>query len=190
MSAWMVRFTGFLIGIFIAVAASAAPTANAQWIFGGSLSEIETRLADKHEEIAHITTDEFVGRGAPGVDYILLDVREEKEFEVSHIPGAVRVDPDASASDVGALLADKNADLPVILYCSVGTRSSRLGTRIANDIDTREIANLRGGVFAWHNENRPLENAAGTTDYIHPYSRWRKGLIERDEKIATRLLMD
>lgn len=186
MSAWMVRLTGFLIGIAIAVIASSAPAANAQWIFGGTLPEIEERLAEKHREIDHISTEEFKSKGQAGVDYILLDVREENEFAVSHIPGAVRVDPDASATDVSRLLQETDADIPLILYCSVGTRSSRLGTRISDELDTRDISNIRGGVFAWHNEGEPLENAAGTTDLIHPYSRWRRGLIERDEKIATR----
>lgn len=184
----MVRIAGFLIGVIVATAVSVAPPANAQWFFGnsGSLEGIERRLAEKHDDIDHIDADEFLSRGQPGIDYVLLDVREEDEFAVSHIHGAIRVDPGASAADVNEMLQNTDTQLPLILYCSVGTRSSRLGTRLVRDSSERQIANLRGGVFAWHNQNRLLENAAGTTDYIHPYSRWRRGLIERDELISTR----
>jgi len=46
------------------------------------------------------------------------------------------------------------------------------------------VVNLRGGVFAWHNQARPLENEAGTTDTIHPYNdKWGK-LVERREGIS------
>jgi hypothetical protein len=31
--------------------------------------------------------------------------------------------------------------------------------------------NVKGGVFGWHNRQRPLETAATPTDAIHGYSR-------------------
>ncbi|MDQ3624509.1 MAG: rhodanese-like domain-containing protein [Verrucomicrobiota bacterium] len=36
---------------------------------------------------------------------MLLDVRTGAEFDVSHLPGARRVDPDADAAKVGLLVA-------------------------------------------------------------------------------------
>ena len=165
-----------------------APPAAAQWFSSTPtpLPEIEETVAERHDDIAHIEPEEFVKMQAAGDEFILLDVREKGEFDVSHIPGAIQIDPGARATDVQALLANAgaDADTPVVVYCSVGRRSSRLGSRVVDALDGRKVANLRGGVFAWHNEELPLENAAGTTDAVHPYNtKWGK-LIERSEGIS------
>ena len=184
----MTRFTGFAVGAGLALWMISAPSADAQWFSSTPtpLAEIEETVAERHDDIAHIAPEDFARMRAAGEEFILLDVREQGEFEVSHIPGAIQIDPDARASDVKALLAKAGADAgtPVVVYCSVGRRSSRLGSRVADALDGRKVTNLRGGVFAWHNEERPLENAAGTTDAVHPYNKkWGK-LIERDEGIS------
>lgn len=183
----MIRITGFLLGAALALLMTNSPPAEAQWGFGGgSLDEIENRLERKHDDIEHITAEKLLGMGVPGQDFLLLDVRKKSEFEVSHIPGALQIDPNARIDDVEAILAGADENLPVVVYCSVGRRSSRLGSRVADDLEGRTVSNLRGGVFAWHNEGRPLENAAGTTPYVHPYGFLARGLVERDEFVATR----
>lgn len=59
---------------------------------------------------------------------LLLDVRTAAEFSVSHISGATRVDPDTSLETLQPLL--KSTQRPIVLYCSVGWRSSQLGQRL------------------------------------------------------------
>ena len=188
MMLWMTRFTGFTIGAGLALWMISTPPADAQWYSSTPtpLPEIEAAVAERHDDIAHLEPEDFARMRASGEDFILLDVREQDEFDVSHIPGALQIDPGAKAADVKALLAAAGAaaDTPVVVYCSVGRRSSRLGSRVVEALDGREVTNLRGGVFAWHNETRPLENAAGTTDMVHPYStKWGK-LIERSDGIS------
>lgn len=186
--AWMIRFSGFSVGVLLAASLTYAPAAEAQWSFGvpKPLSEIEQNVADHHDDIEHVSPDELIDMQANGQNFILLDVREQREFEVSHIPGAIQIDPDARATDVRALLAANgaDADTPVVVYCSVGRRSSRLGSRVVDELDGRKVINLRGGVFAWHNGEQALEDAGGQTDLVHPYNnKWGK-LIERKDGIA------
>lgn len=188
MMLWMTRITGFIIGAGFALWTLSAPSADAQWFSSTPppLADIESDLAERHEDISHIEPEDFLKMRAAGEDFIVLDVREKSEFEVSHIAGAVQIDPGARATDVKDLLAQAGADetTPVMLYCSVGQRSSRLGSRIVDALDGREVINLRGGVFAWNNSDLPLENAAGTTKSVHPYNtKWGK-LVERSENIA------
>ena len=164
------------------------PPAAVQWWSSTPtpLPVIEDNVAERHTDITHLEPEDFVKMQEAGEAFILLDVREQSEFEVSHIPGALQIDPQAKATDVKSLLAANgiDADTPVVVYCSVGRRSSRLGSRVVDALDGRKVANLRGGVFAWHNEELPLENAAGTTDAVHPYNtKWGK-LIERSEGIS------
>ncbi|MEM6491501.1 MAG: rhodanese-like domain-containing protein, partial [Pseudomonadota bacterium] len=98
--------------------------------------------------------------------------------------GALRLDPDADAdafmAQYGALIAGRD----VIFYCSVGVRSSRMAERLAPVLgDARSVANLEGGVFAWHNQSRPLEDAQGATPFVHPYNRSWGRLVDRRDFI-------
>ena len=47
------------------------------------------------------------------------------------------------------------------------------------------VYNLDGGIFAWHNERRALTNAAGATDYVHPFDDYWGRLLERRDLIRT-----
>ncbi len=186
MNLWMIRIIGFLIGAGLAVICLAAP-ATADWPFvqPTPLSEIEQRLARDFDDIGHISPDEFEAMRARGERFILFDVRKPSEFAVSRIPGAVQVDPDAGPDVIRDLLMGAEPDTPVIVYCSVGVRSSKLGRRLASRSEGRPVANLRGGVFAWHNGARPLEDASGATELVHPFNaHWGK-LLTRPDLAAT-----
>jgi len=122
---------------------------------------------------------------------VLFDVRTADEFAISHLPGAIRLDPGSSADDFfrnyGALLAGKQP----VFYCSVGRRSTDLASTVASQIraldQIRPPANMIGGIFRWHNESKPLVNAEGSTDKVHPYSWYWKRLLEHPEKAIYKL---
>jgi rhodanese-related sulfurtransferase len=97
---------------------------------------------------------------------ILLDVREPKEFAVSHLPGARRVDPD---TDVKKLLASLTPNRSVVLYCSVGYRSSNLAARLL-EAGAQDVRNLEGSIFRWANEGFPLKRNGMPAHQVHPYS--------------------
>lgn len=97
---------------------------------------------------------------------VLLDVRTPPEFALSHLPGALRVDPRASPEAVRHLVPTQRL---IVVYCSVGWRSSELATRLI-DSGRTNVANLEGSIFAWANENRPLEAAGQPVTKVHPYN--------------------
>ena len=96
----------------------------------------------------------------------LLDVRTEEEWNVSHLSGARRVDPNASIEEATAGLPKET---PIVTYCAVGYRSGELATKLRAAGFTH-VWNLEGSIFQWANEQRPLvcEDEAVTT--VHPYS--------------------
>ena len=102
------------------------------------------------------------------VQPVLLDVRTRKEFELSHLPGARWTDPDSKPKAIEKSLADHPG--PVVVYCSVGWRSSALAQRLM-EAGRTNVSNLEGSIFAWANEHRPLESAGKPTDKVHPYNR-------------------
>jgi rhodanese-related sulfurtransferase len=105
---------------------------------------------------------------------LLLDVRSEDEFAVSHLRGAVRVEPGRRSFES---LIDESR--PVVVYCSVGYRSAAIvGALEASGI--ADIHNLRGGIFTWANEGRPLFRGEAPASTVHPYDElW--GVLLRDD---------
>ena len=94
---------------------------------------------------------------------------------MSRIPGALRVDPGIDAAEFRRRFASRLAGRTVVLYCSVGVRSSRLALRVADAAKkdgAAAVVNLSGGIFAWSNQSRPLVVGAGDgqTSHVHPYN--------------------
>lgn len=103
--------------------------------------------------------------GAEGEKPLLLDVREEKEYRVSHLPGAVRVAPGTKLPEP---LEDLDRSTPIVAYCSVGYRSSQLVERLREEGFTH-VANLEGSIFEWANRGYPLERDGKQVREVHPY---------------------
>lgn len=131
--------------------------------------------------IPYISVEQLQGKMHSGV-MILLDAREKKEFEVSHFNNAVWVGYDTfSIQNLLNRLPNKNAE--IVVYCSVGVRSEKIGEQLQKAGYTN-VKNLYGGIFAWKNNNLPVYNPQGNkTEKIHAYSKkWGKWL-EADEKV-------
>lgn len=138
-----------------------------------SLSAVERNIDRAFADVRHLAPAEFVGLArAPAAKILVVDVREEEEFAVSRIDGALRIDPGASAADVAAMIGDRAAGADIVFYCSVGRRSSVLARRAEDALvrsGARGVYNLKGGIFAWRNGDRPVFNEAGPTRFVHPY---------------------
>jgi rhodanese-related sulfurtransferase/rubrerythrin len=76
--------------------------------------------------------------------YCLLDVRQLKEYEQTHLPGAVLIPINELRDRVDELDPDKMT----IVYCAIGGRS-RAGATILTGEGFREVYNLKGGTKAW-----------------------------------------
>jgi len=109
-----------------------------------------------------------------GEKLYILDTREEKEFTVSHIKGAIRVGYDKFDIKQTDKL-DKN--VTVIMYCTIGARSEEIGTKIKK-IGFKNVYNLYGGLIYWKNQGYPVvDNSGKPTQNIHVYSKeWGKWL--------------
>jgi rhodanese-related sulfurtransferase len=116
--------------------------------------------------VEHISPEELrrrldAGPKAP----ILLDARTRDEFEVSHLKGALRVDPDEGLPDFLRALDRKTT---VVAYCSVGYRSSRLVDRLQKEGFT-DAKNLEGSIFEWANKGYPVERDGDPVKEVHPF---------------------
>ncbi len=111
------------------------------------------------------------------VQPILIDVRTEPEYRISHLPGAIRISPSAKGQELEPIVAQSR---PLVVYCSVGYRSSDLATRLRKAGQTN-VLNLEGSIFAWANENRPLVTDGNKpVRVVHPYNRTFGKLLNKD----------
>lgn len=100
-------------------------------------------------------------------NYRLLDARSIEENGVSKIQGAERIDPDTKEFEPEIL----NSEKPILVYCSVGLRSERIGERLKKINPALKVYNLKGGIFQWVNDEKPLVNQKGDlSDSIHTYN--------------------
>ena len=102
------------------------------------------------------------------VDYIFLDSRERKEFNVSHINGAVWIGyDDFGITRVKGIPKEKK----IIVYCSVGARSEKISDKLIAS-GYRDVSNMYGGIFEWVNRNYPVyTNQNKPTKRVHAYNR-------------------
>lgn len=107
--------------------------------------------------------------------YLVLDTREWKEFNVSHIPGARFAGYNSFDWNV---LSKVPKNSPIVVYCSVGYRSEKIGEKIIAAGYTN-VKNLYGSIFEWANIGLPLEDNSGkAVAKLHTYNkdwgRWIK----------------
>lgn len=79
--------------------------------------------------------------------YTLLDVRQRREYEEGHIPGALLIPLPQLSDGLGELAKDR----PTVVYCAIGGRSE-MAARFLIGQGFREVYNLRGGIKAWRGE--------------------------------------
>ncbi|MDX1531725.1 MAG: rhodanese-like domain-containing protein [Rhodothermales bacterium] len=99
---------------------------------------------------------------------LLLDARQPEEYAVSHLPGAVRVDPDAPAEALADALGGMDRDRPVVVYCAVGYRSAGVAERL-EEAGFADVQNLAGSIFQWANEGRVVVRDGEPVREVHPY---------------------
>jgi rhodanese-related sulfurtransferase len=143
------------------------------------LAAIRKLVRARFPDVPHLTTSQLADwlSDAQRAPPLLLDVRSDEEFAVSHLPNACQIDPDSNADDVMGKLP---RDQPWVLYCSAGYRSSHLAQRLLQAGAT-DVANLDGAIFSWVREGRELQ-PSGPGIQVHPYSKIAAKLLRPEHR--------
>ena len=91
-----------------------------------------------------ITATELKQKLDAGETPVLLDVREEWEYDICRIPNSVNI----SMSNVDKMMSDLKHDAETVVICHHGMRSFQVAAYLENN-GFSQIANLEGGVDAW-----------------------------------------
>ncbi len=80
----------------------------------------------------------------------LLDVREANEWEICHLPGAVRI----SVNELAERMNELDSAVEMLVYCRSGVRSAR-AVDLLRQAGFRKVKNLAGGILRWADEVDP-----------------------------------
>jgi rhodanese-related sulfurtransferase len=134
---------------------------------------VTNKIQSKYPTVSQLSTEEvhnLLARQDP-VKPILLDIREPEEYAVSHLPGAYLATTDQEALRI---IAKSDKDSLIIVYCSVGYRSSEMAKKLQEKGFTK-VFNLEGSIFKWANEGRELYQGDQQTNVVHPFnSKWKQ----------------
>ncbi len=152
-----------------------------------SQSSLSGKIKD---ELIRLMTKSLQSSGVPKIDvevaashpadYIFLDSRQRKEFDVSHIKNSMYVgDRDFSIDKLSQISKDAN----IVVYCSVGLRSDKIAKEII-DAGYTKVHNMLGGIFEWINEGYPVYDSTGNpTSSVHGYSGFWGSFVNSDHKV-------
>ncbi|MFA6013733.1 MAG: rhodanese-like domain-containing protein [Gallionellaceae bacterium] len=87
-------------------------------------------------------------------DALVLDVREQKEFDEGHLLRAKLIPLGSLKERIGEL--EKYRDKPILLMCRSGARSLNATVMLSKQ-GFSDVSNLAGGINAWRKANLPVE---------------------------------
>ena len=142
-----------------------------------TLSELLKQYNDNG--VPYISVEELA---MPKTKAVILDSRETKEYEVSHLKDAICVGYDSFNIDSIQKLYP-NKDEKIVVYCSLGIRSETIG-ELLKKVGYTNVYNLYGGIFEWKNKGFTVLTPEGkATEKIHTFNKdWSKWL-KNGEKV-------
>ena len=180
-------FAATIIAFFAALA-TASKSVDAKSPKSRALSAIHMLTAARFTSVNHLSAEALLElKNSTLDDVVIMDVREPMEHRVSHLPDSIRVSPAITPQDFAKKFAAVIQGKTLVLYCSVGVRSTELAARILplkQSLGITKLYNLRGGIFNWHNHALPLATSKAATNRIHPYNRRWAYLLNRRELIT------
>lgn len=91
---------------------------------------------------------------------VLLDVREDDEWQRGHINGAQHI----PMGDVPARMDEIDPDATLYVMCHAGGRSARVALYLARNGFTP--INVEGGMLAWSAAGRPIITDGGGVGFV------------------------
>src|SRR3954468_18928756 len=114
------------------------------------IRHIKERIREVDPREVHDSVQNGNGR-AP----LLVDVREQHEFEEGHIPGALHVPRGHLESRIEGRAGDRSQ--PIVLYCASGQRSALAAHTLEKLLGYEDVASMTGGITLWKDRGFEVE---------------------------------
>ncbi len=116
--------------------------------------EFEDLVAQIKPGIKEVTIEQVVSFQKEAKDFLLIDVREDHEWQQGHAPGAVHLGRGIIERDIIAL--EPNKEREIVLYCGGGYRSAMSAENLQK-MGYTNIFSMAGGMRGWRELNLPEE---------------------------------
>src|SRR3989440_5974520 len=125
-------------------------------------SELIRKIKDQIREVdPREVHDAAANANGNGRAPVLVDVREQHEFEEGHIPGAVHVPRGHLESRIEGAVADR--EQPIVLYCASGNRSALAAHTLGELLGYSDVASMTGGITLWKDRGYDVETPRALT---------------------------
>lgn len=85
---------------------------------------------------------------------VVLDIRTAEEFNEARLADAIMVD--FYAADFADQLDQLDKNVPYVMYCRTGNRSSE-AIKTMKDLGFTEVYEIDGGIVNWYEQGYPIE---------------------------------
>jgi rhodanese-related sulfurtransferase len=108
---------------------------------------------DAKQRVRETTVDAVKARLDRGDKFVLVDVREDREYDADHLPGAVHLGKGIIERDIEGKYPDLNTEL--VLYCGGGFRSAMAADNLQK-MGYTNVISMDGGIREWREKGHPL----------------------------------
>lgn len=136
-----------IISILLCILLTACGNNSSIGIIGGADGPTSIIVSEKGEKAMYeqITAEEAKKIMDSGEEHIILDTREQDEFDEGHIPGAILIPYTEIENEAEEMLPDK--DKLILVYCRSGRRSKIAAESLAK-LGYTNIKEF-GGIIDW-----------------------------------------
>lgn len=113
-----------------------------------------TLVEDALTRVDEITPEEVKQKMDDGDDFLLLDVREQDEWNSAHIAGADYLGKGIIERDIHEKVSDTNQEL--VLYCGGGYRSALAADNLKK-MGYKDVKSMKGGFSSWTEAGLPIQ---------------------------------
>jgi rhodanese-related sulfurtransferase len=113
---------------------------------------------DSLSRVREISIEEVRGDLESSVDFALVDVREDSEWNAAHATGAIHLGKGIIERDIETVIPELNKK--IVLYCGGGYRSA-LAADALQQMGYEAVFSLAGGWRAWKAANMPIDQGPG-----------------------------
>ena len=109
---------------------------------------------DSLSRVREISVDEVRGDIESSVDFTLVDVREDSEWNAAHATDAIHLGKGVIERDIEQVIPE--VDKKIVLYCGGGYRSA-LAADALQKMGYKSVFSLAGGWRAWKEAGMPID---------------------------------
>ena len=120
----------------------------------GRSTYFQALVKDAKTRVREISADQLAALQKSSTIPVLVDVREDNEWDKSRIPGAIHVGRGVLEANIESRVPQKST--PVVVYCQSGSRSA-VATDVLIKMGYTNVSSLAGGLAGYLAAGLPVD---------------------------------